>query len=120
MDADGAQIILGSGAFGALCGVASSWIKARFSKTQIAPQPLEVKGAARYVTCEQCDLRHKDVDARLSAGTRAFDAIRTKMDVDHRDVMQSIQKLNDRVAPVAEACAANSQAIRILLKEPTA
>lgn len=118
MDADGAQIILGSGAFGALCGVVSSWIKARFSKTTVAPQPLEVKGAPRFVTCEQCDLRHKDVDTRLQAGTRAFDAIRTKMDADHRDVMQSIQKLNDRVAPVAEACAANSQAIRILLKEP--
>lgn len=57
---------------------------------------------------------------RAKLRTRAFDAIRTKMDADHRDVMNSIQKLNDRVAPVAEACAANSQAIRILLKEPTA
>ena len=77
-----------------------------------------MKGAQKFVTCEQCELRHKEVDERLKAGTRAFDAIRTKMDADHRDVMNSIQKLNDRVAPVAEACAANSQAIRILLKEP--
>lgn len=118
MDADGIQLLVGGGAIGALVPLASAWIKARFAKTQIAPQPLEVKGAQKFVTCEQCELRHKEVDERLKAGTRAFDAIRTKMDADHRDVMNSIQKLNDRVAPVAEACAANSQAIRILLKEP--
>lgn len=117
MDADGIQLLVGGGSVGALCTLAGAWIKARFSKTQIAPQPLEVKGAPKFVTCEQCELRHKEVDERLKAGTRAFDAIRTKMDADHRDVMQSIQKLNDRVAPVAEACAANSQAIRILLRE---
>lgn len=124
MDADGAQIILGSGAFGALCGVVSSWIKARFSKTTVAPQPLEVKGATKFVTCEQCELRHKEVDNRLAAGTRAFDAVRskidaveTKMDANQRDVMTSFQKLNDRVAPIGEACAENGAAIRILLGE---
>lgn len=124
MDADGAQIILGSGAFGALCGVVSSWIKARFARTKVEPQPLEVKGAPKFVTCEECELKHRAVDERLSAGTRAFDAVQrkidaveTKMDTNQRDVMGSIQKLNDRVAPVAEACAENGAAIRILLGE---
>lgn len=124
MESDGAQILLGSGAVGALCAVATSWIKARFARTRVEPQPLEVKGAPSYVTCEQCELKHKDVDNRLAAGTRAFDAVRakidaveTKMDTNQRDVMGSIQKLNDRVAPVAEACAENGAAIRILLGE---
>ena len=63
-------------------------------------------------------LKEHSIATMAHLDTRAFDAIRTKMDADHRDVMNSIQKLNDRVAPVAEACAANSQAIRILLKEP--
>lgn len=124
MDADGVQLLIGGGAIGALVPLASAWIKARFSKTQIAPQPLEVKGAARFVTCDQCDLRHREVDNRLAAGTRAFDAVRskidaveTKMDTNQRDVMQSIQKLNDRIAPVAESCAENGAAIRILLGE---
>ena len=91
----------------------------RSVKAKVEPPipPVEVKPSPQFVTCEQCDLRHREVDNRLAAGTRAFDAIRTKMDADHRDVMNSIQKLNDRVAPVAEACAANSQAIRILLRE---
>lgn len=81
------------------------------------PQPLEVKGAQRFVTCEQCELKHKGVDASLAAGTRAFEAIRSRMDADHRDVMASIQKLNDRIAPIAESCAENGAAIRILLGE---
>ena len=81
------------------------------------PQPLEVAPAPKFVTCEQCELKHKSVDASLAAGTRAFEAIRSRMDADHRDVMQSIQKLNDRIAPVAESCAENGAAIRILLGE---
>jgi hypothetical protein len=117
MESDGAQILLGSGAVGALCAVATSWIKARFARTKIEPQPLEVKGAPSYVTCEQCELKHKDVDNRLAAGTRAFEAIRAKMDADHSDVMRSIKNLYDRIAPVAESCAENGAAIRILLGE---
>lgn len=124
MDADGIQLLVGGGSVGALCTLAGAWIKARFAKTQIAPQPLEVKGAPKFVTCEQCELKHKEVDNRLAAGTRAFDAVRskidtveTKMDTNQRDVMASIQKLNERIAPIGEACAENGAAIRILLGE---
>ena len=124
MDADGIQLLVGGGSVGALCTLAGAWIKARFAKTQIAPQPLEVKGAQKFVTCEQCELKHKEVDNRLAAGTRAFDAVRskidtveTKMDTNQRDVMASIQKLNERIAPIGEACAENGAAIRILLGE---
>ena len=117
MDADGIQLLVSGGAIGALVPLASAWIKARFGQTKIAPQPLEVKGAPQFVTCEQCELKHKGVDASLAAGTRAFEAIRSRMDADHRDVMQSIQRLNDRIAPVAESCAENGAAIRILLGE---
>lgn len=114
---DGVQMMIGSGALGALCGVATAWIKARFSKTRVEPQPLEVKGAPSYVTCEACRERHAEVEKRLADGTRAFDAIRAKMDADHRDVIQGINKLNDRMVPLVETCAENGAAIRILLGE---
>ena len=88
------------------------------------PQPLEVAPAPRFVTCEACELKHKEVDNRLAAGTRAFDAVRSKIDAvetmlntNQRDVMQSFQKLNDRISPIAETCAENGAAIRILLGE---
>ena len=63
MDADGIQLLVGGGAIGALAPLASAWIKARFSKTQIAPQPLEVKGAPQFVTKEEFE-KHAAANAR--------------------------------------------------------
>lgn len=121
---DGAVIELVKAIFTGLVGVLGVFIGRRSMRAKVEPQPLEVKGAQKFVTCEQCDLKHKAVDERLSAGTRAFDAVRAKidavegkMDANQRDVMNSIQKLNDRIAPVAESCAENGAAIRILLGE---
>ena len=121
MDADallqgGGLIVSGA----ALATIVNALVKvwtARNQRTTVEPQPLEVKGAPKFVTCEQCELRHKGVDASLAAGTRAFEAIRARMDADHRDVMNSIQKLNDRITPMAESCAENGAAIRIMLGE---
>lgn len=106
---DGVQMMIGSGALGALCGVATAWIKARFSKTRVEPQPLEVKGATKYVTCEQCELRHKDVEKRLEQGDAAFRELR-------HEIHDGFQRVTDRISPVAEACAANSAALQVLLK----
>lgn len=63
MDADGIQLLVGGGAIGALAPLASAWIKARFSRTQIAPQPLEVKGAPQFVTKEEFE-KHAAANAR--------------------------------------------------------
>lgn len=63
MDADGIQLLVGGGSVGALCTLAGAWIKARFSKTQIAPQPLEVKGAPQFVTKEEFE-KHAAANAR--------------------------------------------------------
>lgn len=121
---DGSVIELVKAIFTGLVGVLGVFIGRRSMRAKVEPQPLEVKGAPRFVTCEQCELKHKEVDNRLAAGTRAFDAVRskidtveTKMDTNQRDVMASIQKLNERIAPIGEACAENGAAIRILLGE---
>ncbi len=126
MDAvlQGGGMVLSGVAVAKIADAVSKMWAARHQRTEIAPQPLEVKGATKFVTCEQCELRHNEVDNRLAAGTRAFDAVRTmidavetKMDTNQRDVMQSFQKLNDRISPMAETCAENGAAIRILLGE---
>lgn len=106
---DGVQMMIGSGALGALCGVATAWIKARFSKTRVEPQPLEVAPAPSYRTCAECDRRHAEVEKRLAAGDRAFQELR-------HDIQSGFQRVTDRISPVAEACAANSAALQVLLK----
>lgn len=98
----------------------------RSVKAKVEPPipPVEVKPSPQFVTCEQCNLRHEGIDNRLAAGTRAFEAVRTKidtvekkMDANQHDVMTSIQKLNERLVPIVETCAENGAAIRILLGE---
>ncbi|MBR1837407.1 MAG: hypothetical protein IJ783_08985, partial [Kiritimatiellae bacterium] len=78
----GGGMVLSGVAVAKIADAVSKMWAARHQRTQIAPQPLEVKGAQRFVTCEQCELKHKGVDASLAAGTRAFEAIRSRMDAD--------------------------------------
>ena len=80
---DGVQMMIGSGALGALCGVATAWIKARFSKTRVEPQPLEVKGAPAYVTKEEFEKHvqdngrdHENLFARLNRNDRETSEIK--------------------------------------------
>ena len=102
---------------GRYCGVVGAWIKARFSKTQVEPNPLPVAMADTYVTCEQCALRHAEVEKRFQAGNTAFKELRKEIAGMREDLHAGLGKINDRISPVAEACAANSAAIQILLKE---
>lgn len=113
----GGGLVLSGAALTTLVNAVSKMWSARHQKTEIAPQPLDVRKAPDYVTCEACRERHAEVEKRLADGTRAFDAIRAKMDSDHRDVIQGINKLNDRMVPLVETCAENGAAIRILLGE---
>ena len=106
---EGATIVLGGATAALLLKELFAWLRSRNQRTEIAPQPLEVKGAPKYVTCEQCELRHKDVEKRLEAGDRAFQELR-------HDIHSGFQRVTDRISPVAEACAANSAALQVLLK----
>lgn len=58
MDAETTGILISSGAVGALCGVASTWIKAKFGqKTTVENDPLNVKKLPGYVTIGECNRR---------------------------------------------------------------
>ncbi len=94
---DGAQIILGSGAFGALCGVVTAWIKARFSRARIEPQPLEVKGAPEYVSKAEFEKHveanahdHENLFSRLNRNDRETSEIKGML-VGIRDDISAIK-----------------------------
>lgn len=131
MDGDGVSIAVGSSAVTALVGVLGVWIKARWGqKARVEPVPLPVETEARphYVTCEECKERHEKIERRFAQGNDTFKKLRdemegmrrdfnTEMAATRKDVNDGFMRLNDRISPVAEACAANSAAIQILLKE---
>ena len=60
---DAVSITLGATTVGLLIKEALAWWRERHQKTEIAPQPLEVKGAPEYVTREEFR-KHADDNAR--------------------------------------------------------
>lgn len=50
MEVDGVNLAIGGGAVTAIAGVVGAWIKARYGKTQIEPDPLNVNKLDKYVT----------------------------------------------------------------------
>lgn len=109
----GGGLVVSGAAVAKIADALSKMWAARHQKTEIATQPLDVRKAPDYVTCEQCRERHAEVEKRLEAGDRAFQELR-------HDIHNGFQRVTDRISPVAEACAANSAALQVLLKhQPT-
>lgn len=50
MEIDGIQLAMGGGAVTAIAGVLGAWIKARFGKTRIEPDPVNVNKLDKFVT----------------------------------------------------------------------
>ena len=50
MEIDGIQLAMGGGAVTAIAGVLGAWIKARFGKTRIEPDPVNVNKLDTFVT----------------------------------------------------------------------
>lgn len=76
-------IIISSGAVGALCGVASTWIKAKFGQKVKAeiPQPCDVRKVNDCISVKECNRRMKELDDRVTRlETRLDSGFATIMD----------------------------------------
>ena len=113
-------IFIGGSAVGAICGVVATWLKVtRGQKAKVEPTPLPVEThrAEEYVTKEEFKEHVAEVQRRFEAGNTAFKELRKEITGMREDLHAGLAKINDRISPVAEACAANGAAIQILLKE---
>ncbi len=97
MEADGIRLLVGGGSVGALCTLAGAWIKARFSKTTVSPQPLEVKGAPEYVSKAEFEKHveanahdHENLFSRLNRNDRETSEIKGML-VGIRDDISAIK-----------------------------
>lgn len=90
------------------------------SETTVTPNPLNVMAEKkpRYVSCEECAQRHAEVDKQFAALSAASRDTHAELAAIRHEIQAGFSKLNDRISPVAEACAANSAAIQIMLKGP--
>ena len=120
MDGDGISLGLGGTAVGALCTLGTAWIKAKFgqkAKVEPVPLPVETHRAEEYVTREEFQRHVEKVEKRFEAGNTAFKELRKEITGMREDLHAGLGKITDRISPIAEACAANGAAIRILLNE---
>lgn len=74
---EGATIVLGGATAALLLKELFAWLRSRNQRTEIAPQPLEVKGAPKYVTKDEFekhvqlnDAAHENMFSRLNRNDR--------------------------------------------------
>lgn len=110
MDADTTGIVIGSGAVGALCTLAATWIKAKVARrAKIEPDPLNVRRVADCVSVKECNRRMGELEARLcrveSRVADGFERIIGKLDsLDDKSEKRSCD-LHARVDLISERTA---------------
>lgn len=77
------SLVLGGGAIGALCTLAAAWIKARYARTKVSPDPLRVEKLDKYVTRDEFarhvgenERAHENLFARLNRNDRETSEIK--------------------------------------------
>lgn len=115
-------LTIGGAALTTLGGLVGAWLKARHGRTEITPQPLEVREAPAYVRCEDCIRRHAEVDKRhgdleqeVRADRRALHdslgAIRSAIVEGDRKAEERSRNLHRRIDPLVTAVAQASTSI---------
>ena len=119
----GGGIVIGGVAFAKLLDIGYKvWaVRHQKTETEVKPNPLNVhvekEMADKFVTKEEFDKHVEKVEKRLEAGNTAFKELRKEITGMREDLHAGLGKITDRISPIAEACAANGAAIRILLNE---
>lgn len=119
----GGGIVLSGALVWKLIDVGLKVWEARHQKTaaRVEPDPLNVHVAEepekKFVTKEEFKEHVAEVQRRFEAGNTAFKELRREITGMREDLHAGLGKITDRISPIAEACAANSAAIQILLKE---
>ena len=98
---DGIQLLIGGGTAGALITMLGNYLISKTTrKSQIEPQPLEVKGADRFVKCEECIEHRRIIEARhneLAEEVRSErKAIAESLSTIRKDIIESDRKAEER------------------------
>lgn len=86
MEGEGLNLAIGGAALGSLCTVAAAWIKARFAKTRVEPDPINCRRVPEYVTrtefekhVEDNEKDHENLFGRLNRNDMATSEINGKL-----------------------------------------
>ena len=130
---DGTMIVLSSASAGLLIKEIFAWLRSRNQKTEIAPDPLNVKGDInmrkdqKYVSAGEFNERMKKVDGDIAAVRNDVSMLRSDISNSNRAVIDKLDEidkrsedraiaLNRRMDPLIEKVAANSEAVDFIKK----
>lgn len=110
MEAETAGIVISSGAVGALCGVASTWIKSKLGVKRRRP----LDSDDLYVTAKECKERRCAIEKRIDTIVPTLTLISNKLDeIDDKAEKRSTD-LHRRLDPVIEKVGANSAELNLI------
>jgi uncharacterized coiled-coil DUF342 family protein len=109
---DGLSLIISGSAVGAIATLVGSWIKARYSKTKIEPQPLEIKQTPNFVTCDECKAHRKAVHSRIDELRPRIDKLIEMMQKSDAKAEERALHLHRRIDPLSEKLAATNELLK--------
>lgn len=110
MEAETTGIVIGSGAVGALAGVASTWIKSKVAQRHA--RPLDFEDA--YVTHGECKAHRCALEKRLEGFGPTLERIFKKLtEIDRKDE-DRINSVHRRIDPLIERIAATGAEVEVL------
>lgn len=97
---DGITLAIGGTAIGSLVTLGAAWIKARFSRTQIEPNPLKVERSGESIAWKENAKAHENLFSRVNALEQlvASDKVRIDLFEKHLDrVVMRIDAIYERI-----------------------
>ena len=96
---------------GTLIGV---WIKARYSRTKIEPDPLNVNKTEKYITRGECKNYRCALEKRIDEFAPALERIFKKLNENDQKSEARSTQLHRRLDPIIEKTAAHQEAISLI------
>jgi len=107
MDADTTGLVISSGAIGALCGVASTWIKAKFGqRTRIEPNPspfpVQNEQTSNQAHWKDNSHDHENLFNRMSKVEKDVARIEAKTDATFQFIQRQLDQLTNMTTQLFE------------------
>ena len=107
-------VAIGSSAVTAICGVIGLWIRARFQRTKIEPDPLNVNKTEKYITRGECKNYRCALEKRIDEFGPALERIFKKLNENDQKSEARSTQLHRRLDPIIEKTAAHQEAISLI------
>lgn len=116
-ESNSTAVVVSSGAVGALCALASTWIKAKIGnrqKVEADPSPFPVQHQGPFVTVGECKQHRCAIDKRIDSYAELLKKLPPMIEgIDERAERRAVQ-LHRRLDPLIEKIAATSAEVEML------